>query len=320
MQVHRGLVFWGLTLITAGAVALAIQADAIDAGAAREAWRFWPVALIAIGLAVIAARTPLALVATLVAAGVVGGLAGTLVAGWPAGLSIGCGGEPTEFVAADGSFISERADVELRLNCGELDLSTAVGSAWSVEARHGSDARPRIRHDGGSLSVTVEDGGFVGLGSTRQAWEVVLPTDVDLDLDLGTNAASSRLDLGDATLTRFRLNANAGDVHLELGGAHVDDLAVDANAGSISITVDATTRLSGRVDMNAGSLELCAPDSASVAIVLDDASITFSHDLDERGFTREGDTWRRGSGATAISLAVNGNAASLSYNPDGGCS
>src|SRR5687768_8513016 len=78
VNINRGLVFWGVALITAGVVALAIQSGAIDGENARQLWRLWPVALIAIGVAVIAARTPFALAATLAAGMIVGGMAGTL--------------------------------------------------------------------------------------------------------------------------------------------------------------------------------------------------------------------------------------------------
>jgi hypothetical protein len=319
MQVNRGLVFWGVALITAGAVALAIQYGAIAESAARDAWRLWPIILVVIGLAIIAARTPFALAATAAAGLVVGGMAGSLVAGWPAGLSMGCGGEATELVSSNGSF-GDRATVELRLNCGELDVSTASGNGWTVEARHGPDARPNIRDDGNSLSVTVGGGGFIGFTRARQDWDVVLPTEVDLALTIDVNAAASRLDLSDATLDRLRLSANAGDARLDLGGASVTGFDLDANAGSVSIATDRETRLEGGVGMNAGSLELCAPDDAAVEIILVDPNVTFSHNLDQRGFARSGDTWRLGDGAPAIRLGVDGNATSFSYNPDGGCS
>ena len=95
MQINRGLVFWGVALITAGTVALAIQAGLIPADAARQAWRLWPLLLVVLGLAVIASRTPFSMVATLLAAVVAGGLVGTLVAGVPDGLSLGCGIAPS---------------------------------------------------------------------------------------------------------------------------------------------------------------------------------------------------------------------------------
>jgi len=71
--------------------------------------------------------------------------------------------------------------------------------------------------------------------------------------------------------------------------------------------------------MNAGSLELCVPADVSVAITIEDANITFSHNLDEAGLTRQGDTWNGGSGPPAVTLDVDGNAASFTFNPDGGC-
>src|SRR5688572_9254270 len=120
MSVNRGLIFWGVALVTAGAVALAIQSDVIPAETARQAWRLWPVALIVIGLAVISARTPFALMAIMAAGLVVGGLGGTLVTGWPDGLSIGCGGDLDSRATADGVFTADGAEVELDFNCGDL--------------------------------------------------------------------------------------------------------------------------------------------------------------------------------------------------------
>src|SRR6187455_2221386 len=103
MHVNRGLVFWGVALITAGAVALALQAGWIDGAVLRDLWRFWPIALILIGLAIIAARTPFALVATVVAAVVLGGFAGSLFAGFPNGFEVGCGGTPGSTATESGS-------------------------------------------------------------------------------------------------------------------------------------------------------------------------------------------------------------------------
>lgn len=318
MQVNRGFAFWGVALITAGAVALAIQAQLLPEESARQAWRLWPVVLVVIGLAIVASRTPFALVATVVAGLVAGGLAGTLVAGVPDGLSLGCGGEVTETVTAEGTFTGA-ADVVLDFNCGELDVSTADGTDWSVEARHGRDREPRISSDGTSLRVDVEGGGFFGVSEGRQEWDVVVPTGVTLDLTVDANAASSRLDLADADLSSLALDANAGDVRMDLAGASVADMRIGANAGSLSFIADGSTSLAGSVEMNAGSLEVCAPDDVVVAVTIRDANVTFSHNLDELGLTRQGDTWSTGDGPAAIELEVDGNAASFSLNPEGGC-
>ena len=318
MQINRGLIFWGVALITAGVVALAIQAQLIPADSARQAWRLWPLLLVVIGLAVIASRTPFGSVATLLAGLVAGGLAGSLVAGIPDGLSIGCGGEPTESVTAEGSFATD-GDVELDFSCGELDVSTQSGTNWSVVARHGSDEEPQVTSDSDSLRVSAEGGGFIGFTDSRQAWDVVLPTDATLSLTVDSNAATAGLDLSNADLSTLAIDANAGEVNLALPGAAVEELGVDANAGSVTIDTDGSTRLTGSVEMNAGSLEVCVPDDLGVAITIEDENVTFSHNLDELGLTRQGDTWSSGEGDAAIRIDVNGNAASLTLNPEEGC-
>lgn len=322
MQANRGLVFWGVALITAGAVALAIQSGVISGEAARDVWRFWPIVLVIIGLAIIAARTPFALVVTLLAGLVVGGLGGSLVAGWPDGISIGCGGEPTERLADQGSFAGGGAEVELDFNCGELAVSTAAGSDWSLDARHGSGDAPEVRSSDDALRVIHHggSGAFFSAAEAREEWDVTLPADTELDLAIDANAASSELDLTDAAFSALGVDANAGEVHLALDGSSVDDFSISTNAGSVSMTVDTETELSGSIGMNAGSFELCVPDGVAIEITVEDANITFSHDLDESGLSQSGDTWRSEDGAADVRLSLEGNAASFSYNPDGGCS
>jgi len=319
MQVNRGFAFWGVALITAGAVALAIQSALIPEDAARQAWRLWPVVLIIVGLSVIASRTPFALIATVLAGLVAGGLAGTLVAGLPDGLSVGCGGEPTETAAQDGTF-DRSAEVVLDFNCGDMVVTTASGSDWSVEARHGSDREPQISSSGNSLRVGAEGDGFIPFTQEgRQEWDVVLPTDTTLDLTVDANAASSQLSLDDADLSNLAIDANAGDVHIGLAGASVAHVEIEANAGSLSMEADASTSLDGTVEMNAGSLELCAPDAVVVAITIADDNVTFSHNLDDLELTRQGDTWSTGDGEANVRLSIEGNAASFTLNPEGGC-
>ncbi len=321
MRVNRGLIFWGVALVTAGAVALAIQYDIIAGESAREAWRLWPIVLIVIGIAVISARTPFALMATLAAGLVAGGLAGTLVAGWTDGMSIGCGGETDISATANGEFTGASAQVQLDFDCGDLAVGMAQGTSWNIDALYGSDSEPEISSDAGSMRVILRDaGGFIGFNDSRQDWDVTLPLDVELALDVDADAASSTLDLGGATLSEVAVDANAGEVRLGLGGTAVEDLSIEANAGSIKMTVDQTTTASGRIEMNAGKLDLCVADGVAIALTLADDNITFSHNLDDSGLTRSGDTWRSGDGTADVTLEIEGNAASFTYNPDGGCS
>lgn len=319
MQVNRGLVFWGVGLVTAGAVALSIQSDVISAEVARDAWRFWPVVLIVIGLAVIAARTPFALVATLAAGLVAGALVGTLVAGIPEGLNLGCGGDIEDRVAADGTFSGE-ASVQLEFNCGDLSVDAGEGDAWTVDAGFADGSEPDISSDGDSLRVDANREGVVGFANARQDWNVTLPSDVTLDLQVTANAGSSTLGLGGMDLSGLSVDMNAGEIDVDLAGTSVTRLSASANAGSLSIIVDEATAAAGSLNVNAGSVELCVADGTGIAITVNDSNITFSHNLDDSGLDRSGDTWRSGDGDADVTLDIEGNAASFTYNPTGGCS
>jgi hypothetical protein len=319
MQVNRGLVFWGVGLVTAGAVALAIQSDLIAVDVARDAWRFWPVVLILIGLAVIAARTPFALVATLASGLVAGALVGTLVAGIPEGLNLGCGGEIDDRVTADGTF-GGTATVELDFNCGDLSVEAGEGDAWTVDAGFAEGAEPDISSDGDSLSVRANEGGVIGFANARQDWDITLPSDVTLALDVTANAGSSNLALGGMELSDLEVDMNAGDLDVDLAGTSVTELSVSANAGSVSIVVDEATAADGSISVNAGSVDLCVADGTAIEITVNDSNITFSHNLDDSGLDRSGDTWRSGDGPADVILEIEGNAASFTYNPTGGCS
>ena len=79
--------------------------------------------------------------------------------------------------------------------------------------------------------------------------------------------------------------------------------------------------MTGNLSANAGAIDLCIPPNASVRIRTDD-QLTFAHNLDERGFVHDGDTWTRSDDGDGdlIDLTVDGNAASFTLDPEEGCS
>jgi len=322
MRTNRGLLFWGLVLVVGGGVALAAQQDYLDREMLREAWRLWPLILVAIGLAIILARTPFAWAGTVTAALVVGIAAGALFSVGPGIVS--CGGpEPTNLEARDGSFSGSTANVTLDFNCGSLGVGMAPGTNWrTATGVTGTDKPIRISSTGSSLTVRSPEAAF-DFTDGRQKWEVTLGSDVSYDLDVSANAADTTLDLAGGTFSRVNIDPNAGSVVVDLTGATLDELRASLNAGSLEITVDAATQIDGgRIDTNAGSIQLCTSSGTAVRIT-SDSNFTFSHNLDSSGLSQSGRTWTSpgfASAAHTITLTVDGNAASFTLNPSGGCS
>ncbi|MEO8246711.1 MAG: DUF5668 domain-containing protein [Chloroflexota bacterium] len=312
MRVHRGYLFWGIFFLLLGAIPLADQLGWIDVSSFGDAWRLWPLAIIAAGLAILLARTQAAFVGTVAAAAVIGLIAGGALAyggGFIANVGdCGSSGGNLQHLAADGGFESD-ASVDLHLNCGTLDVTTGAGSGWSLDAGYRETA-PTVEHGSDRLTVRAPDS-----PARRQEWNVTLPADALRVLDVQANAGTAKLDLGNATLDELRIEANAGEVRLATAGS-IGDLQVSMNAGSAKLTIDGSAE--GQLTVNAGSIDLCVPNDAALEFVVNE-QFAFGNNLSGSGLARDGTTWRRAGDGPTISLRVEGNAASFNLNPSGGC-
>lgn len=320
MQINRGLVFWGVALVTAGAVALAVQQNYLDRDALAGAWRLWPVILIALGVSIVLARTPFALLGTIAAAVVLGVAGGALITVGP-GVAVGCEGpEPASLTTREGTFNGGSASVELDFNCGSLVVGMADGNGWRLAAGQRGGEEPRVEASGARLSVRSGDRSFVSDG--KQRWEVALGSELTYSLKVDVNAADTALDLARGSFTQLQVNPNAGSIVMNLAGAGVTELQLSLNAGSASVTVDQDSAVAGQLDVNAGSIDLCAAPGTALRIEVQD-NITLSHNLDESGLSRSGETWTTEGYEAAsrkVDLHLEGNAASFSLNPEEGCS
>jgi len=321
VKINRGLLFWGLALITAGATALSVQQGYIDRDTVAGAWRLWPVILIAIGLSIVLARTPYAVIGTLLA-GLILGFAGGALISVGADVSIACGGSlPTNLQTQNGTYSGDSANVTLDFNCGNLTVSTASGSGWQARTAVTGDRQIRLSSDSDSLTIRSPEGGF-SFNEGKQRWEVDLGSDVKYSLDANVNAAEATYDLTGGSFSRLSVDPNAGSMHFVLNGTSVDDFNLSMNAGSAKFQTDADTAMDGSISMNAGSIDFCTAPGAALRIRVD-ANITFSHNLGDSGMSRSGDTWTSSSFAGAahvIDIVLSGNAASFTLNPQGGCS
>jgi hypothetical protein len=223
---------------------------------------------------------------------------------------------PSSTFDADGA-VPAGAEVNLRFSCGRIDGSTANGEAWTLHARYDGD-EPDVDIGDDSIDISTRDGGPFA-GSRRHTWDLELPTDVLFRLDAEINGASGAFDLNGAQLATLDLQTNAGDVTVALSGAEVDRIDLQTNAGRIGLLLG-DADLSGALEINAGAIELCVPDGTGLRLDTTD-SVAFGNNFDERDLTQSGDVWTRAAadGAGTIDLEIDGNAASLTLDPEGGC-
>jgi hypothetical protein len=214
VRVNRGLLFWGLAFLSAGVAALAIQQGLVARDEIAGAWRLWPLVLIALGIALIASRTPLAFLGTALAAVIIGVIAGTAIAFGP-GLAISCSrSTPTGGALASqtGTF-GQSATLDWHQDCGSLHVSMADGSTWTAALGNEGGQPPSVDAKADGLDIQSEDGSsFLDRGSER--WQVSLPKQTTYDADIEMNGGNATLNLAAAHFSRLRLHPNAGAVHV----------------------------------------------------------------------------------------------------------
>lgn len=327
MRVNQGFLGWGVFLLIAGAIPLAVRAGLITEDQVGNVGSLWPLILIGIGVAVLLSRTRLAVVGGLVVASTFGVIVGGVLAGGVGNLGLGAcgpiGSNTTPFETRDGTFDDSSAIVGLELDCGDLTLTAGAGNGWTV-AGDGPEGRgPTIDAERGSLRVASSDGGrdwFSGL-NRREAWRVTLPQGVGLDLAVDINAGSADVDLGAASIRSLDLSVNAGSVVVDLGAAdELGDLQIELNAGALDLTLPDVT-FEGSIEGNASSVNLCTPPGAGLRLNTEE-SIVAAYNYDGQGLVKNGTTWETPGFDTAevrIELDTRANAGSFSLNPEEGC-
>jgi hypothetical protein len=321
MRFNHGLLFWGLGFLSAGLVALAIQQNYLDRDTMVNAWRLWPLILVAIGLSIILSRTPYALLGTALSAIVIGVIVGTAVTVGPAAaVSCAGNGQPSSMEDHSGSF-GAQASLNWKMNCGNMQVAMTSGSTWTASVGGERGPGPAVRGDNGQLRLTSEDKSLFN-GDGQERWVVGLPSGTTYDADVEANGAKVTMDLGGSHFSSFKLQPNAADVRIDLSEAAVQGLDFQANAGSVSITTSGGTSLSGEIEVNAGSIKLCTVDGAAFRITA--SGTAFGTTMNGSGITQIGDTWESATypdadAAHRITLTVTGNAGGFELNPSGGC-
>ena len=326
MAIDRRFLNWGIFFIALGAIPLLVQQGIVSHATAGDAWRLWPLVIVGLGVGILLRRTPAAFAGGLVVAATFGLVFGGFLATGPDfGNVAGCGnpnaGGATVGSQGSGAF-GGSGTARIQMNCGVLNVTTQAGSGWTFQGRDPENGAAALTTGSSSFDLSAPDGSgaFWDVGGTHnRTWNVSLPTDPQVDLTVGVNAGSGRLDLPGTHLSRLDAQFNAADVHVDLSNAAVADLRVDVNAGSGSVLLPASGT-TGSIAVNAGSLDLCAPTSSGVRIHVTGALA--STDFGSTGMIHDGDTWTSpnfSSASSRIDLQLDANLASVNLNPAGGC-
>ena len=326
MKVNRRLLYCGVFFLALGAVLLAASAAAIDDEVIAQALRYWPIAVIALGIGLLLRRTRFDVAGGMLAAAMPGLLLGGLVVATPR-MAPECGDvRPAAVEARQGTF-DGAASVELVLACGDVSVTTAPGSAWQLEAGNArsagpaDDARsagPIVDASADRLSIRSDRTRPFEVARGADVWQISLPTATTLDLAAEVNAGHGRFDLAGARLGGVDLAVNAGEAEVDLAGATLARLSTRVNAAKVRLSLPATGDVDADLVVNAGALTVCAPDDLGLRIreqvVL--GSTTYA------GLVRVGDTGETPGYALAnhrADVTISVNVGSVDVNSLGGC-
>ncbi len=319
MHIDRGLLGWGIFLVIAGAIPLAVAQGWLPNDIAW--WELWPLILVGIGLGILLRRTSWAPLGGLVVAATFGALVGGALSGsgFPV-FSGGClgGTSGTAFPAQTGTFSGGTASVRLEMGCGDVTVAGASGTGWRIEGTSDGGRAPVIDRSGSSVSARVASSGDIF--GARSTWDVTLPTGPTTDLTVAENAGSASLKLGGMALGQVGVTVNAGDGRLDLTGTTPSRLTMTVNAGSARIQLPSAS-MSGDLTVNAGSIAVCTASGTAIRLQTND-NITASYDYGGHGLVQSGNTWSSPDWATAkvrIDLTTSANAGSFTLDPPEGC-
>jgi hypothetical protein len=222
-------------------------------------WKLWPILLIALGLEVILGRrVSFGAVLLIVLIVIIGGAA----LWWS--VVIGTGDRTTEYFTwpMDGV---ERADVELRLGVGELQLvgydDMADLLVADLDLAPGAKASDDLELQGDvAQGWIVSDQDFFALppiiGGKSSRWDLRLNTRMQWEMKVNSGVGDVRLDLSDLKVSDLELDSGIGGVHLALPRRGTVRARVNGGVGDLSITIPEGVQARIRVDRGLSSLNI----------------------------------------------------------------
>lgn len=145
---------------------------------------------------------------------------------------------------------AERANVDLRMNAGELRVSGGASNLMSADFTYNvaswkPDVQYRVSSGRGDLTVEQPKSSEAHLGNARNEWDLRLSNDIPTELSVHFGAGQARLDLGDLLLRNIIIEMGVGELKLDLRGnpRHDYDVKVSGGVGEATIYLPANVGL-----------------------------------------------------------------------------
>jgi hypothetical protein len=292
----------------------------VDTAALTNLVRLWPLAVIALGLAVVFRRSRVGLEVGAFAAVMPGLVLGGAFAVVPRFVGdCGAVGGTANAITQQGTFDGS-ASVAVSAGCGSLTVTTSAGNAWQLQAANSNGQAPQVDASARSLAVgDTQDRVPQFFGGGRDTWNLALPTTPLDALTVNVFANHGQVGLSAAQIGRLAVTANASDVTVDASqAASIGSLSGVVNVGSMSISLPSGSDLTGTLHIGAGRLRICAPADLGLHIALTGQA----HSATVGGLSLSDSDWQSDNYATAAhraDLRVGSTFATVEINPIGGC-
>lgn len=258
MTERRGL-FWPLLLITIGLVFLLVNFGLIPGVTALSLLNLWPLLFILAGVDIaIGKRWPLAALGidvAVIALGLALLAAQPTLLGTPFFIVSGTAGGERDVSVARQSATSLTLDI----NGGAGRFRVSGGSTMLVEAHSGNaDLRlSRADFDRGGLhaDVRIDQSGSRRVGGATIDVETRIASDIPMELTVNGGAGEFIIDLSGVTVTSAELNVGAAELTLTLPKPTAA-VGIEVNAGASSIVIDVPEGVEVRVTTTGALLSL----------------------------------------------------------------
>lgn len=276
--------FAPIVLIAAGVFFLLENLGMIGDLDWSAAMRFWPLALIFLGLNILVVQLPRpwgTFMSLLVALAFVVTFGWLLVGGASAGAlrSLGLPDAPEvraeEFAITPGA--AETAAVTLHLSNypsridaggGEELLAGTIWTRTGLDMKPSSDADDHIAVTVGELPGGFNFNPFDWAGSGNHEWEIYLSPDLPIDLEIDGSNGSTRAALDALALSGLSIDSSNGSFEASLPDGDYD-VRLNGGNGSVALALADSGAGEWRVDGGNGSITLALPRGVAARVEYD---------------------------------------------------